>query len=164
MKVCARIAVAVLLCLAACNEDAEGTAHDHPTDAEVAEFEGCPDTIPSFALGMSTASKDGSIQAALLQASPAPPARFFNDWQIAFKTADDAPAADVVLQRARAFMPVHGHYGTPDPRLTQHGADPSVFDVDKLNLFMRGPWQVILMLSTPQTGPTELIFEVCVEE
>lgn len=160
-----RTVIGVWLCVAACGDDAEGAHHDRDTaHREAAEFEGCPDTVPEFFLGMSTTSGDGSLKAALLAAAPAPPAKFFNDWTVEFRSADDAPLEDVTIRSARAFMPVHGHYGTPDPRQTQHEDEPAEFDLDALNLFMRGPWQVKLAVSSPSSGQADLVFEVCVEE
>ena len=144
-----RIWACSCVCLFACGDSEDGEHNEHD---EAAEFEGCPEDIPEFSFGMTTATEDGTLKAALVDASPAPPARFFNDWTIEFKDADDAPAEDVRLRRARAFMPVHGHYGTPDPRLGQHGDAPAVFDLDRLNLFMRGPWQIILSVSSPNTS------------
>jgi hypothetical protein len=163
MNACRRILFGVLLCLAACGDRADNEDHTGNT-AETAEFVGCPDTIPAFSFGMSTTSGDGRIAATLLKSSPVPPARFFNDWTVEFESADDAPLEDVTLRSVRAFMPVHGHYGTPDPRLTQHEDEPAVFDLDALNLFMRGPWQIKLAVSSPSSGQADLIFDVCVEE
>ena len=166
-----RCRCALLLWLTACGGDRmEGAvAHEQADDAGVdqadaADFEGCPDSIPPFALGMSARSRDGSIKAVLRAASSLPPARFLNDWTVEFTDAQGNPLPNVSLRQARAFMPVHGHYGTPDPRLTQHEDEPALFDLDALNLFMRGPWQVQLSLSAPSTGETALVFEVCVEE
>ncbi|HTU58990.1 MAG TPA: hypothetical protein VMF89_11165 [Polyangiales bacterium] len=129
-----------------------------------AEFEGCPDTTPSFSLGMSTSSPNGNVEAVLLAASRVPPARFLNDWTVSFVDAESKPLSDVMLRSVRAFMPVHGHYGLPDPKLAPHEAEAAVFDIDALNLFMRGPWQIKLEVSSPESGNAELIFEVCVEE
>ena len=164
MKTWLRGVVSLCLCIAACGDASDGEEHRHDAEHdEAADFEGCPETIPQFALGMTTENDDGSIKAAVVEASPSPPARFLNDWTVKLAGPDDAARSDLTLQRVRAFMPVHGHYGTPDPRLKPHDDDPSVFDVDKLNLFMRGPWQILLDVNSSD-GAAQLIFEVCVEE
>lgn len=151
------------LCFAACADAVDiDEQHDKAHD-DAAEFEGCPESIPKFSLGMSTENDDGSIKVSVLEASPSPPARFLNDWTVKLTGSDDAPRNDVKLSRVRAFMPVHGHYGTPDPKLKEHDEDPNVFDVDKLNLFMRGPWQILLDVNSDD-GASQLVFEVCVEE
>ena len=157
-----RVVVGCWCLLGACGEDAHGTRHSD--GGAEAEFEGCPDTIPHFSLGMSTPSGDGSVKAVLLAASHVPPARYLNDWTVELTDAGEKPISDAMLQRARAFMPVHGHYGLPDPRLKRHEDEPAVFDIDALNLFMRGPWQIKLDVSSPEGGDVELVFEVCVEE
>lgn len=150
------------LCLAACSQSAESEHSE--TDAESAEFVGCPETIPPFELGMSVSSSDGRIQAALVRAVPSPPAKFFNDWTVKFTGADAADLDDLTLQSARAFMPVHGHYGKPDPKLTVHDDEPAVVDLDDVNLFMRGPWEVTLSVTSLSAGDADLVFHVCVEE
>jgi len=162
----------LLLSLTACRADAGdsgGDAHEHVHDTgaergEGTQFVGCPDTIPAFDLGMSTTSADGRIKAQLRGASSVPPVRFLNDWTLLFSDAQGNPLSTVSLRQARAFMPVHGHYGTPDPRLVRHQDEPAVYDLNALNLFMRGPWQVQLAVSTEGGGETSLTFEVCVEE
>lgn len=152
------------LCIAACSDSGDAKSESDAPSPESAEFEGCPDDIPTFELGMSVTSQDGSVRAKLLKAKPAPPARFFNDWTVAFSGADDAPLEGASLKSARAFMPVHGHYGKPDPTLTPHDDDPSVVDLAALNLFMRGPWEITLSVSSLSAGDADLVFHVCVEE
>jgi len=149
----------------ACSKSADHEQSDQDAEPpESAEFVGCPDSTPQFELGMTVTSADGAIHAKLLEAKPAPPARFFNDWTVAFSAADQAPLDDVNLQSARAFMPVHGHYGKPDPRVTARDAESAVVDIDALNLFMRGPWEIMLTVSSASAGDAELVFHVCVEE
>lgn len=154
-----RLLVYLCSCLVACGDD----AHDELHDAE-AEFEGCPDSIPEFELGLTASSQDGAIKAVVREASPVPPARFFNDWTVALERDDDTPVEDASLQSVRAFMPVHGHYGTPDPRVRRRDDEPAVFELEKINLFMRGPWEVKLIVRLPNAGDAEIVFDVCVEE
>jgi hypothetical protein len=149
-------------------DDARVKGHDHHTDGgldvDAAEFEGCPDSTPEFTLGMSASGRDGKITASLRDASSAPPTRYFNDWTLAFSDADGAPLEDVEIILARAYMRVHGHYGTPDPTLHQLADEPSVFELQRLNLFMRGPWEVQLILKSDSLGEDHVVFDVCVEE
>lgn len=161
----ARLALRFGLCsclvasLVACGDD----AGDAPNE-EGAEFEGCPDSIPEFSHGMSAATEDGDIQAVLREASPSPPARFFNHWTVELTRADGSALEEGSVGGVRAFMPVHGHYGTPDPRVRRRDDEPAVFDIEKLNLFMRGPWEVTLTVSSASGGDAAIVFEVCVEE
>ncbi|MDB4988005.1 MAG: hypothetical protein JWN04_3183, partial [Myxococcaceae bacterium] len=77
-------------------------------------FEGCPDSVPAFALDMQATGEQGHINATLLAASNVPPLRYLNSWTVAF-SAQGAPLSDVVLTKARPFMPVHGHDGIVQP-------------------------------------------------
>jgi hypothetical protein len=131
--------------------------------SDAAVFTGC-DGVPAFALGRAAESRNGRIGAALLQASQLPPARFLNDWKVSFDDAHGGSLDDAAVRDARAYMPLHGHYGKPDPSVTQHADQPAVFDIDALNLFMRGQWQVQLTVASPSAGEDVLVFEVCVEE
>ena len=143
--------------LAACTSDTEPIAHLET------EFKGCPAEIPEFSLGMTALSADGQIEASLVAASPAPPLRYFNDWTVRIAAAGGEPVEGLTLRSAHAFMPVHGHYGKPDPKVAPRDAEPGVFDLNDVNLMMRGPWEVRLALSS-KTREAELIFHVCVEE
>jgi hypothetical protein len=156
------------LAMAGCNEDSPEHADDPEQDAgeqgDAAAFQGCPDSIPTFELGMSATGSAGHIKAVLRDASGVPPVRYFNDWTLEFTDADGQPLDDVEVVRARAYMRVHNHYGTPDPNVTQHDDAPSLFDFKRINLFMRGPWEVQLTLRSERAGEDDAVFNVCVDE
>lgn len=141
-----------------------GLNADADVDVDAAEFEGCPDGTPELMLGMQATGQDGKITATLREASSVPPARYFNDWTVALSDADGAPLEDGEIIRARAYMRVHGHYGTPDPELAALADEPSVFELKRLNLFMRGPWEVQLLVKSEALGEDSIVFHVCVEE
>lgn len=133
-------------------------------EADAAEFEGCPDHIPAFEAGMTTLGSQKRIAAVLREASAMPPERYFNDWTLEFTDAEGAPLEDVEVLRARAYMRVHDHYGTPDPSVAQREAEPALFDLERINLFMRGPWEVQLVLRSESAGEDDVVVDVCVEE
>lgn len=159
--------VAAAIGLAGCKEDpAEPDEHVHdagPHD-DAAEFEGCPESTPLFELGMSSAGEAGHITVVLREASAVPPVRYFNDWTLEFTDAEGAPLEDVEVLRARAYMRVHNHYGTPDPKVVRREDERAVFDFKRLNLFMRGPWEVQLTLRSESAGEDDVVVNVCVDE
>jgi hypothetical protein len=161
---------AVVACLlAACGADAHDPTSVTPVgDAGVWTVEndgfvGCPESIPPFALGMHQSGDQGRLVATLVDASRVPPLRYLNDWTLDFARADATPAGDVVLTKARAFMPVHGHDGIVPPTL-ERLAEPGRVRVRGLNFNMRGPWEVQLTLSSASAGDDYVVFHICVQE
>ncbi len=140
--------------------DDSGTAG--PGD-EAFPFIPCPDDLPPFAIGMDTLGTNGVIRARLVDASPAPPEKFFNDWTVEFHGADGSVLGDVELTMARAWMPAHGHDGTYAPIITPR-EEPGQFAVDQLNLWMRGHWEVQIEATSPGVGDDSLVFDACVED
>ena len=66
------------------------------------------------------------------------------------------------LADATPFMPVHGHDGFYDPVVTALD-EPGQFQVDDLNLWMVGPWEVRLMVESETAGGDYIVFHVCVD-
>lgn len=174
-----RVLVHVLvLALAACGgAAAPPDPHEHPAvdagqdadeepaaDGEAeAAFEGCPDSVPPFALGMQARVVEGSIHASVIEASPAPPMRYLNDWTVELSDAQGNALEDVRIESARPFMPVHGHDGNLQPKVRAL-SEPGRFSVADLNLFMRGPWEIQLRLHAESAGDGYVVFDVCVAE
>jgi len=170
--VSARLAWALLACVACAGCDgSEPSAGPHGAavvDAGRVEdedegFVGCPDSIPTFALGMHARGDGGRLGATLVAASPAPPLRYLNDWTLTLTLGDGTPLPDAVITKARAFMPVHGHDGIVVPTLEML-PEPGRVRIRGLNFNMRGPWQVQLSLSSPSTGDDYVVFYICVQE
>jgi hypothetical protein len=162
-----------LLLLAACGGDdnaepmrdaaADAALEDAQPDAKEAEFEGCPDTIPAFALGMQAQGKQGKLTAKLISASRVPPLRYLNDWTVELGDAAGAALEDATIRSALPFMPVHGHDGNVQP-VVKKLSQPGRFAVSSLNFNMRGPWEVRLLLRSPSAGDDDVVFEICVAE
>jgi hypothetical protein len=153
--------------LTGCGEESARDPEKHLHDGghgDAAEFEGCPENLPAFELGAQTAGSRGAINVVLREASAVPPVRYFNDWTLEVTDADGAPLEDVEVVRARAYMRVHNHYGLPDPTVVQQEDEPALFALERLNLFMRGPWEVQLTLRSESAGEDDVVVNVCVEE
>jgi hypothetical protein len=160
-----RAVAATGLALAACgSEPAEDAAYDAGSDASSAQAPlRCGDDVPPFALPMSAPGGEGKLSAALLAATPAPPEKYLNDWTLELRDAQGKPVSDATITMARPFMPAHGHDGTFAPTVSA-GDGPGRFEVKKLNLWMRGPWEVQLSVSSPSLGDDYIVFQVCIEE
>jgi hypothetical protein len=160
----------LLLLLGACGDSApEKVPADETSDAgqdtadeEDAEFEGCPDSTPEFALGMQAEGMLGHITGKLISASNVPPLRYLNDWEVAFVDADGAPIEDVSIRSVRPFMPVHGHDGNVKPVV--HPKQAGRFSITGFNLNMRGPWEIQFQLLSATAGDDYVVFQICIRE
>ena len=167
-----RLVLLLLACASiACGgqESSAAPATQVPADAgegasEDDGFVGCPDGgTPRFALGMRASGDSGVLAATLVAASQVPPQRYLNDWTIALSRSDGTALNDVVITRARPFMPVHGHDGIVVPTLQPLASSGQVL-VRGLNFNMRGPWEVQLSLHSPSAGDDYAVFHICVAE
>ncbi|HTU60209.1 MAG TPA: hypothetical protein VMF89_17285, partial [Polyangiales bacterium] len=102
-------------------------------------FSAAPDS------GLLVMGNRNTVQGRIVQAAPATPERFENDWTVQFSDATGAPLDDLTITNACAFMPVHGHGGVPK-EVAKAGA--ATFKLTGLNLFMRGPWEVQLAVNS----------------
>ena len=175
--------VAAVLTLG-CAADPEPTAPGMTTSPEAeAEAARCPVDTPVFSAapdsGLLVLGNRNIVQGRIVQAEPAQPERFENDWTVQFSDAAGAPLDDLTIANACAFMPVHGHGGVPK-EVVKSG--PATFTLTGLNLFMRGPWEVQLAVSSVsaagataleatscdrdrrQAGNDLLIFRACISD
>jgi hypothetical protein len=130
--------------------------------SEAFPFVPCPDDV-SFSIGMEAVGDSEAVMARLLDASPAPPEKFKNDWAVEFLDMDGNALDDVEVEMARPWMPAHLHDGTFPPVVTPMD-DPGAFQIDDLNLWMRGLWEVQLTVSSASAGDDYIVFDVCIEE
>ncbi|MEY4508446.1 MAG: hypothetical protein RLZZ450_568 [Pseudomonadota bacterium] len=165
-QTCAVVLAGLLAGCGADAADAPVSARGSDAGVPIVEddsFVGCPEAVAPFALGMRRSGDKGRLGAALVGASHAPPLRYLNDWTLTWTRADGAPIGDVVLTKARTFMPVHGHDGIVPPTLVS-SVEPGRVEVRGLNFNMRGPWEVQLSLSSPSAGDDYVVFHICVQE
>jgi hypothetical protein len=146
----------------AANPPDAGESEQGEPDDEESEFEGCPDSTPTFALGMQAKGMLGHITGTLIAASKSPPERYLNDWTVEFVDDAGAPIEDVAIRSVRPFMPVHGHDGNVKPVV--HPGTKGRFAVTGFNLNMRGPWEIQFQLRSAQAGDDYVVFHVCVQE
>lgn len=99
----------------------------------------------TYVAGMSKEGA-GGYQIALVDALPSPPDRKDNRWTVAVTAPGGAPATDVKVEPLLC-MPDHIH-GTPIPATVTDLGDGQ-FQIDPLNLYMAGLWEVTLVVRAP---------------
>jgi hypothetical protein len=153
----------------ACDGDDEApgddTAADVATGAASADDDGTMESrcametrADDFAVGL---AKDGAaVRVEISSATPASPIRDDNAWTLMVTDLAGAPLEGMVVD-ASPWMPDHGH-GTPveEVVLDQGGG---LYQVDPLNLFMAGYWEVTFEITDAEGNPDEVMFGVCVE-
>lgn len=122
----------------------------------------CADA-PEFSLDMEAVGKDGAVKAVLISASPAPPVRKTNDWVVEFRDTNDEPLTDVDVKMVQPFMPEHGHDGTFAPTIMPLD-EPGQFEIDDINLWMPGMWEVRFSVESASLGEDYIVFETCIPE
>ncbi|MBE7454709.1 MAG: FixH family protein [Kofleriaceae bacterium] len=101
----------------------------------------------------------GGVTVTLVSATPAPPARNDNAWEL--QLATPAGPFEGTVQVV-PFMPDHNH-GTPIQAVVEPVAGtPGRFTASPINLFMPGLWEVTIR-ATPTGGTLDaVVFRFCV--
>jgi hypothetical protein len=123
------------------------------------DFQGCAATVPTSAQGLQVMGAHVAVR--VVDATPAEPEQYLNHWTIELQTPDGKPEEGAQPVRAQTFMPLHGHDGIVQPRITGL-ATPGQFAVDRLNFTMRGPWEVRFWLRSSANEDDYAVFSVCV--
>jgi hypothetical protein len=161
-----KLGLGLLVCVAAasgCGDDSSSeTDGAQPISDGSYPSAPCPTDLPPFTIGMEAIGEEGAVTGRLIDAQYAPPRIFNNDWSVELVDSTGAPLEDIEITRAWPYMPVHGHDGFNDP-MVEALDEPGQFRVDSINLWMRGPWEVHLMVSSESVGDDHVVFEVCIE-
>jgi hypothetical protein len=84
---------------------------------------------------------EGGYTIAIMEATPAPPAKGDNAWTVEIRDSAGAPVTGLTMD-CDSFMPDHGH-GTPIiPAVIEVG--DGVYTLDPVNLFMPGYWETTM--------------------
>jgi hypothetical protein len=152
------------LCLTACepaeeNESAGGGTEGHddagagPCDNEERAME--------YASGLELTSENEIFRARLMDAMPAPPARYINDWSLEFELTDGGSLEDVEIEII-PWMPDHNH-GSAAPITIAANEDGSV-SATGIDLFMVGYWEVhIDLTAADESWNDRVTYSFCVE-
>lgn len=122
----------------------------------------CGDT-GELLIGAEALGKDERMKISLVEASPAPPQKYENDWTIQLSDMDGEPVTDATITEVEPFMTVHGHDGLFIPEVASaDGAGQ--FQVDRINMWMGGPWEVRFTVDSESLGEDYIVFQVCIPE
>jgi hypothetical protein len=140
-------------------------------DADIVTYDCAADPrSETYVVGFEKMGADGLIDVKLMSASPAPPARGNNTWQILLSSMSNgvvgAPmpgmAANIVVT---PYMPDHGH-GTPIiVGVTDDGSGN--YTLDPLNLWMPGMWQntIQVTMGTGSDAVTDkVVYDFCLPD
>jgi hypothetical protein len=141
--------------LAACSGD---DAHDH-ADAGVncaLVMEGQDTYTP----GLAKVGANG-YTGALMEATPAPPAKGDNVWRALITDPSQAPVDGLDVE-VKTWMPLHNH-GSPIRAESTPAGAPGEYTLDPVNLFMPGIWEVTLQPTLGDTLLDEMLFTFCID-
>ncbi len=154
---CPRLRLSIVcLALSACDSSEPSNEEMAPTS--VCESETRDDL---YMVGMEKIGQ--SVAVRILDAAPAPPERFDNAWTIEVldsKTMQPRTDTSLVVE---PFMPDHKHGSSIECEVTPLET-AGQYELDPINLFMPGLWEVRLRFTTPDAGEDQLVFKFCVEQ
>jgi len=115
-----------------------------------------------YAPGMVATGNDAVYEIELVEATPAPPDKGDNSWLIEVRDATTTTPTSAVDLVVTPFMPDHGH-GSPITPVVTPGAGDGRFQIDSLNLWMPGLWEVRIDVTDGDTATDLVVFPFCVE-
>ncbi len=119
------------------------------------------DRAEPYAPGMVAEGEDAVYSVRLLESTPAPPGKGDNSWILDVLDHGSAAPVDGATITVTPFMPDHGHGTSVSPVIAPTG-EPGQFQVDKVNLWMPGLWDVIVGVDVGGVDD-EAVFRVCIE-
>jgi hypothetical protein len=160
-----RLALALgFVAVAACHGDSSSGP-----DADITTYDCAADPrSETYVAGFEKMGVNGMIDVKLLSASPAPPARGNNTWQILLSSMSDgsvgAPMDGMAASIAvTPYMPDHGH-GTPIlVEVTPVDGQEGTYSLDPLNLWMPGMWQNTIAV-TLGSASDRVVYDFCLPD
>lgn len=139
----------------------DGGSNDEAADDGMT-MQGCEaeERDDTYALGL---EKSGSaVRVQFVDAVPAPPDRGDNTWTLrVLDVATGAPMQDMAVA-VDPFMPDHMH-GTSIPVDVTPMDEPGVLQLDPVNLFMPGLWEVTIDFTLADGTEDAVVFRFCVD-
>lgn len=115
----------------------------------------------TFSEGMSAACSSGTCSVSLLTASPGPPEKGDNVWQVVAK--QDQMVLELSAVDFEPYMVEHEHGTTPATFSGTVDAATGVWTSDPMDFFMAGLWQVTVHTVDANEGTDAAVFTFCVE-
>ncbi|MBX3181738.1 MAG: FixH family protein [Polyangiaceae bacterium] len=143
----------LVLSLLGCGSDDAG---DEP--GPDAQGFACAQQTDSYHAGLSKLGAASRFRVTLLDADPAPPARYDNRWTLAVEDAASSPVLGATL-RVNPDMPEHGH-GVLRPVIVAELGDGR-YQLDDVYLHMPGYWEIPIEVRSGDTVD-EVRFAFCI--
>lgn len=139
------------LCLAACGEGEgdDGASYNCATE----------ERADDFVVGLSKVGEQQRMTFTLVSFDPAPPQRDNNHWTLKLETmpSPGTPVTDATMT-VRPFMPDHKH-GAKDPAKIMPGGEPGIYELDPINMWMPGLWEVTIQVTGADSD--RAVFRFC---
>ncbi len=119
------------------------------------------DRADPYMPGMVAEGEDAVYDVRLVESTPAPPSKGDNRWILEVLDNGSVSLVDGATITVTPFMPDHGHGTSVIPVIAPTGV-PGQFQVDKVNLWMPGLWEVIVGVDVGGVVD-EAVFSVCIE-
>jgi hypothetical protein len=154
--------IVVALVGSACNGDDTGNEAPDADSGVAVRSVPCPDDRPELRRGLEAIGEDGLIRARVVDADAIPPRLRLNDWTVLFLNESGQPLLDAEITMAEPFMrvPGHLHNGIYPPRITKL-EEPGTFLIADLNLWMYGPWDIDISVSSESVGDDFISIPTC---
>ncbi len=119
------------------------------------------DRKDTYAPGMLANGAASQIKVRLVESEPGPPTKGDNSWLVDILDFEsETPLEDVGIS-VTPIMPDHGH-GTPvQPEIERTGT-PGQFQVDRVNLWMPGLWEIAVEAETTASSDAATL-RFCIE-
>ncbi len=162
---CLIFGLSLAVSLSGCDsEGSSGSDSGESSDAGQDSVCADEDRNDTFAVGLSRSGAHVTVE--FMEASPAPPDRGENTWTVKVTDAGGQGLTDAELEVV-PWMPDHGH-GSSVIVEVQAMQTPGEYQLQPIDLFMAGLWEVRLNFTLPgeaegETIEDQVVFAFCVE-
>ncbi|MGZ3417965.1 MAG: FixH family protein [Polyangiales bacterium] len=151
-----RIVLFFAVAVTACSSSGTDSTVDAAPEAAPSVCATDPRVQP-FAAGLEAKTKSG-LSLKILDATPAPPSKGDNAWNLALSDAGGAPVSGATIT-VKTWMPDHGHGSSIVPAVADSGGGK--YALTRLNLFMPGIWEITFTIARGDTTETAM-FTLCI--
>jgi YtkA-like len=114
-----------------------------------------------YAVGVQAKATDTKLTVHFMDADPAPPDKGLNTWTVQLLDGQGKPVNGATIV-TKPYMPDHGHASPTKPPFKPKGMDGS-YEIDEVNLFMPGLWQITFDVSAPGGVADSAVIDFCVD-
>ncbi len=138
---------------------AAGCSDDHGDDWPTTYNCEAEDRDEQFLAGMQKQGAGGTL-VSLLSATPAPPSRDDNAWQIDVSRGG-MPVTGATI-KVTPFMPDHRHGTSVQVVVTPDAGMPGRYQLAPINLWMPGLWEITVDVTPPGGTRDSVVFRFCI--